>query len=372
VHQHESERAAYWHFIALQSGEGQPLEIQCIGIDVSEKKKAADALRLSNERYEYVNMATNDAIYDWDLIHDHIEWGDGFFRLFGGESDKNAYPLSRWAVRVHPSDREVVEQSLQIKLDDPQEHKWSAEYRFMKADGSYAYVEEIGYIRRNRSGRAVRMIGVLRDVTKNRQEEQELKLLVSVITNTNDAVLIAESDPRDVSGLKILYVNAAFTRITGYLPNEVVGKSPALLQGFSPALNDFDKLKDAIYNLEPLKAATIRYGRDEEEFYINLSLLPVADARGIHTHWIAIGHDVTDRLRYISEIEERNHKLQEIAWMQSHVIRAPLARLMGIIDLIRNYQHSDIEKNELLDHVLTSAYALDEIIRDISSKTERI
>lgn len=339
---------------------------------IFENRQNSELVEDVNERYQYVNMATNDAIYDWDLARDHIEWGDGFFRIFGNETDKAHYPLSRWAERVHPADREPVGKSLEMQLADQQQHKWSIEYRFKKADGQYAFVEEIGYIRRNRQGKATRMIGVLRDVTKARQEQHELKLLVSVITNTNDAVLIAESDPRDISGLKILYVNAAFTRITGYLSEEVVGKSPALLRGFSPARNDFDKLQDAIYNVEPLKGATLRYVREGEEFFINLALLPVADARGVHTHWIAIGHDVTDRLRYISEIEERNHKLQEIAWMQSHVIRAPLARLMGLIDLIRNYQHSDTEKNELLDHVLTSAYALDEIIRDISSKTERI
>lgn len=339
---------------------------------IFENRQNSELVQNVNERYEYVNMATNDAIYDWDLIRDHIEWGDGFFRLFGKETKMMDYPRSRWAERVHPADREAIGDSLEMQLADPEQRKWSIDYRFLKADGQYAYVEEIGYIRRNLFGKAVRMIGVLRDVTKARQEQHELKLLVSVITNTNDAVLIAESDPHDISGLKILYVNAAFTRVTGHLPEEVVGKSPALLKGFSPARNDFDRLQDAIYNLEPLKGATLRYVRDEEEFFINLALLPVTDARGVHTHWIAIGHDVTDRLRYISEIEERNHKLQEIAWMQSHVIRAPLARLMGLIDLIRNYQHSDTEQNELLDHVLTSAHALDEIIRDISSKTERI
>lgn len=339
---------------------------------IFENRRNSELVKDVNERYEYVNMATNDAIYDWDLVDDHIEWGDGFFRLFGIETEMAQYPLSRWAERVHSADRESVANSLEAQLADPQQHKWSIDYRFLKTDGQYAYVEEIGYIRRNRLGKAVRMIGVLRDVTKARQEQHELKLLVSVITNTNDAVLIAESDPHDISGLKILYVNAAFTRITGHLPEEVVGKSPALLKGFSPARNDFDKLQDAIYNLEPLKGTTLRYVREGEEFFISLALLPVTDARGVHTHWIAIGHDVTDRLRYIGEIEERNHKLQEIAWMQSHVIRAPLARLMGLIDLIRNYQHSDTEKTELLDHVLTSAHALDEIIRDISSKTERI
>ncbi|WP_342086414.1 PAS domain-containing protein [Dyadobacter sp. OTU695] len=366
--------AIYYDRIAIP-GEDELKVIERVGSILKvifENRQNSELLQSVNERYEYVNMATNDAIFDWDLIRDHIKWGDGFFRLFGNEAESVDYPLSRWAVRVHPADRETIADSLEVQLADPEQHKWSADYRFLKADGQYAYVEEIGYIRRNQSGKAVRMIGVLRDVTKARQEQHELKLLVSVITNTNDAVLIAESDPNDISGLKILYVNAAFTRVTGHLPEEVVGKSPALLKGFSPARNDFDRLQDAIYNLEPLKGATLRYVRDGEEFFINLALLPVTDARGVHTHWIAIGHDVTDRLRYISEIEERNHKLQEIAWMQSHVIRAPLARLMGLIDLIRNYQHSDIEKSELLDHVLTSAHDLDEIIRDISSKTERI
>jgi light-regulated signal transduction histidine kinase (bacteriophytochrome) len=83
---------------------------------------------------------------------------------------------------------------------------------------------------------------------------------------------------------------------------------------------------------------------------------------------IGVLRDVTERVRYINEIEERNQKLQEIAWMQSHVIRAPLARLMGLIDLIKNYQNTEEESDELLAHVLTSANALDEIIRDISSK----
>lgn len=372
VHQQEGTKSVYWHFIALTTAVGEPTEIQAIGIDISEKKLAVDALQRSNERYEYVNKATNDAIYDWDMRNDHIEWGDGFYRLFGFRRSKERYPLSKWAEGVHPADREKTEASLHAELEDIAQHKWGALYRFMKADGTYAHVEEIGYIRRNRLGKAVRMIGVLRDVTRLKQEQHELKLLGSVITNTNDAVVIAESDPRDVTGLKILYVNAAFSRITGYGPGQVVGKSPAVLQGFSPARNDFERLKNAIKKLEPLKTATIRYSGMGEETFISLSLHPVADERGALNHWIAIGHDVTDRLRYISEIEEQNHKLQEIAWMQSHVIRAPLARLMGLVDLIKNYQNSETEKNELLDHILTSAYSLDEIIRDISSKTEQI
>jgi PAS domain S-box-containing protein len=329
-------------------------------------------LQKNNERYKFVNKATNDAVYDWDLVTDHIEWGNGFYRMIGTQVDEDIYPLKKWAEHVHPSDRKKVGESLQNMLDNEKQHKWTADYEFKKQDGNYAHVVSNGYILRDRNGKAIRMIGVLRDVTRQKQEEHELKLLSSVITNTKDMVMIAESDPADVTGLKILYVNNAFTKLTGYSATDVVGRSPVILRGFSPRRNDFSRLSNAIWNLEPLETETIQYRRDGESYFLNISLHPVADDKGILTHWISIGHDVTERLRYIQEIEEQNQKFQEIAWMQSHVIRAPLARLMSLIDLIKNYQNSEIEKSELLDHILTSAYSLDEIIRDISAKTEQL
>jgi PAS domain S-box-containing protein len=329
-------------------------------------------LQKSNDRYEFVNKATNDAIYDWDLKTDHIEWGHGFYRMIGSHYDKNSYPIKKWKEHVHPADRERVGENLRRQLTDEKQHKWTADYQFMRQNGSYAHVISNGYILRNRNGKAIRMIGVLRDVTKQKQEEHDLKLLSSVITNTNDMVMIAESDPSDVTGLKILYVNNAFTKLTGYSSSDVVGRSPVILKGFSPRRNDFGRMLNAVWNLESVEKETIEFRREGESYYLNVSLHPVADNKGLLTHWISIGHEVTERLRYIQEIEEQNQKFQEIAWMQSHVIRAPLARLMSLIDLIKNYQNSEIEKSELLDHILTSAYSLDEIIRDISAKTEQL
>ncbi|WP_159473927.1 PAS domain S-box protein [Dyadobacter sp. 3J3] len=87
---------------------------------------------------------------------------------------------------------------------------------------------------------------------------------------------------------------------------------------------------------------------------------------------VVLVNDITERLHYIEAIERQNQKLQEIAWLQSHVVRAPVARLMGIVDLIKNYHHSENEKKELLDHMLISANELDGIIRDIANKTKLI
>ncbi|EOZ95357.1 histidine kinase response regulator hybrid protein [Indibacter alkaliphilus LW1] len=87
---------------------------------------------------------------------------------------------------------------------------------------------------------------------------------------------------------------------------------------------------------------------------------------------LIVANDITLKITYLKAIEEQNQRLQEIAWIQSHIVRAPLARMMGLIDLIKHNNLSDEEKHEFLDHVLNSAIELDNIIREIVSKANEI
>jgi hypothetical protein len=80
-------------------------------------------------------------------------------------------------------------------------------------------------------------------------------------------------------------------------------------------------------------------------------------------------NDITERLTYIQAIEDQNIKLREISWMQSHIIRAPLARIMGLIPLAVNENTSTVERKEIFEFLETSAHELDEVIRDITTKT---
>lgn len=87
---------------------------------------------------------------------------------------------------------------------------------------------------------------------------------------------------------------------------------------------------------------------------------------------VVLVNDVTERLNYIKEIENKNKKLQEIAWMQSHVFRAPVARLMSLIDLVTNYHNSEDEQRDILERMLVSARELDTVIRCVAGKTDEI
>ncbi|WP_159473921.1 PAS domain-containing protein [Dyadobacter sp. 3J3] len=181
-----------WDFVCLVDSNGKPIEIQCTGLDVTDRKKMEDALKNSNERYELVNQATNDAIYDWDLDIDHIAWGDGYRRLFGYEVNGERYSLEKWTSNVHPVDLDEVTRNLNIALADETQQNWSAEYRYQKLNRTYAFVQERGFIIRNPVGKPVRMIGVLRDITEIKQTQ--IKLLrkskfLAVIAEVNNSLL---------------------------------------------------------------------------------------------------------------------------------------------------------------------------------------
>ncbi|CAL66945.1 PAS domain S-box protein [Christiangramia forsetii] len=81
--------------------------------------------------------------------------------------------------------------------------------------------------------------------------------------------------------------------------------------------------------------------------------------------------DITERKHHLIAIENHNKRLKEIAWTQSHVVRAPLAKVMGLVDLLKNYKNDLDNVNEILDNILTSAHELDTIIREIAVKTEK-
>ena len=87
---------------------------------------------------------------------------------------------------------------------------------------------------------------------------------------------------------------------------------------------------------------------------------------------LVLASNITDRIEYLKTLEIQNEKLTEIAWTQSHVVRAPLARIMALIDMIKNYPELNEENEELLGYIFTSAVELDEVIREISRKAEAV
>ena len=168
-------KTTLWDFVCLTDALGKPVEIQAVGIDITDRVKAQKDLWESNQRYELVSKAASDAIYDWNIEKGTIKWSENYSQLFGYASDVLTHNINEGMERVHPEDRYVLK-NLEAVLKGDLEN-WEAEYRYRKADGEYAYVNGRGAIIRNAQGKAVRMVGAVQDITKRKMALQ--KLLVS-------------------------------------------------------------------------------------------------------------------------------------------------------------------------------------------------
>lgn len=149
---------------------------------------------------------------------------------------------------------------------------------------------------------------------KQLEESQErLRLLESVVVNANDAVIVTETTPLDEPGPRILYVNEAFTRMTGYTQDEVVGQSPRLLQGPKTNRATMARMRAALRARQPIEVELINYRKDGSEFWVEVSITPVTDATGDNTHFIAIQRDITERKQAEELLRQSQHFIQRIA-----------------------------------------------------------
>ncbi|MGH7365324.1 MAG: GAF domain-containing protein [Candidatus Rokuibacteriota bacterium] len=132
------------------------------------------ALRESQERFQFVARATNDAVWDWDLVSQAVWWSEGINTIFGYTPAQVGPDVSWWHETIHPEDRERVVTDINAAVDGGAE-SWSAEYRYRRADGSYALVFDRGYVLHDAEGRGTRMIGAMMDITQRKQLEDELR-----------------------------------------------------------------------------------------------------------------------------------------------------------------------------------------------------
>jgi len=161
--------------------------------------------------------------------------------------------------------------------------------------------------------------------------------------------------------------------MTGYSREEVIGQTPSILIGPESDINELTKLNEAQANWETCNIVLNSYKKNGDTFWGSTSVAPVADNLGGFTHWIYILRDVTDRRIHLQSIEEQNKRLREIAWTQSHLVRAPLARIMGLVSLLQDDEIcEDLSKKDIIDNIASSADELDTIIRKIVQKTELI
>ena len=179
------------------------------------------------------------------------------------------------------------------------------------------------------------------DSRSMRQSNTErLRLLESVVVNANDAVLITEAEPIGLPGPRIVYCNAAFTKTTGYTEAEILGRTPRLLQSKNVDRKALDKLRLALTRWEPVEVELLNCRKDGTEFWVELSIVPVANEKGWFTHWVSVQRDVSDR-----KAAEETTTRARIAEAENVVLEAEIQERKRVeAQLLHAAFHDDLTK----------------------------
>ena len=171
---------------------------------IIESKQSEEKIKVSNERYLLATMATNDAIWDWDITSNNMYWGEGFHGLFGYKAGYFNKELEIWEKSLHPQDRERVVQSVQQFIKTNSQQVWQEEYRFRKSDGKYVLVADRGFLIYNQQGKVNRMVGSMQDITaKNEMEKKLLNQELNKQKLVAQAVVDAQEKERSLIGKEL-------------------------------------------------------------------------------------------------------------------------------------------------------------------------
>ncbi|HEY3326774.1 MAG TPA: EAL domain-containing protein [Novimethylophilus sp.] len=263
-----------------------------------EKREAmAQALRESEERWSFALDGSGDGVWDWNTQTNQMFYSSGYWNILGfapGETDAS---VEDFDARMHPEDKPGVLDST-VQLFRGELPDFCREYRLRCKDGSYKWVLSRGkVVSRSADGQPVRVIGTIEDITVRKSAEANLQLAAQVFQRSSEAIIVTDRDNA------ILSVNPAFTGVTGYTPDEVIGRNPRI---FSSGRHDrafYQKMWGSLLTTGHWHGEVWNRRKNGDIFPEWLSITAVHDDSGQVSHHIAIFSDIGEIKRAQTDLQ---------------------------------------------------------------------
>ncbi|MER3547380.1 MAG: hypothetical protein C4338_07155, partial [Rhodanobacteraceae bacterium] len=252
-------------------------------------------LRLREDRLRLALWGSGDEFWDWDL-RGGMMFRMGAETLAGGHHEESI-AIDDWRnFAVHPDDLERVEHALTEHVSGNSDH-FEAEHRLLNARGQWLWVISRGKIvERDEADKPLRICGTARDISALHAAERDRRIAAQVIRSMSEAVTVTDLSFRFVS------VNAAFTRMTGYAEEEVLGRDASILNCRQHSPEIYSQLRQVLTDTGHWRGELWQRRKDGEEFLCWVELNEVRDEHGERTHLVGVLTDITDRKRVEHEL----------------------------------------------------------------------
>ncbi|HRE37495.1 MAG TPA: PAS domain S-box protein [Chitinophagaceae bacterium] len=279
------------------------------GDDITEQKRAEEEMLKSTERFNIVSKATSDIVWDWFMAENTFWWNDNYYSTIGVPRSPGIATIDEWFQRLHPEDYERVRKKFLGAIGGDQ-HFWSDEYRYRKNDGSYLNMYDRGYIIRNSSGIAIRMIGSMIDMT------QMLKVQKEVEESENRLRTIFNSEPEcikllDINGQLLDMNPAGLSMIEADSLEQVKNKSVLGIINEDYRI-PFASLCQDVFKGNPGKLLFSITGLKGTRRWMETHAVPLRDGAGKITALLAVTRDITDKKQTEEELIRNERKYRTV------------------------------------------------------------
>ncbi|MEH3047522.1 PAS domain-containing protein [Sphingomonas adhaesiva] len=309
--------------------------------DVTAERRAEGALRETEERLRLANRATNDAIWDWDLVRDQVLWNEALTTAYGHAPEAIEGSGQWWLDHIHPDDRARIDRSIHAVIDGSGS-AWTDDYRFRRADGSYADVRDRGFVIRDGEGRATRMIGAMLDQTERKERERSLQEAVAERTRERDQIWQASPDLLCVVTPEGRYreLNPAWQDTLGWRVADLAG------QAVTGLVHDDDRaaIEEALAALargERVAGLEVRYRtRDGGHRWLSWHAVPRDGMIYAVLRDVTAGRQQSAALALAEEQLRQSQKMEAVGQLTggiAHDFNNLLTGVIGSLELVRRF-----------------------------------
>ncbi len=329
--------------------------------DFTAEMRHRSRLSLAEQRFQLLAKATNDAIWDWDMASSHLWWNEGFTSLFGYEREETLQSFEFWSDLIHPEDRARIDRSIE-ELFESQQSQWSAEYRFRHRNGRYADVFDRGYVIRDGDGRAIRMLGSMLDISRQKQTQYDLAQQAELLNQANDAILVC-----DLKG-RLEYLNRKAEELYDLRLADTQGQRLACLLYDTPS--DFEEPTRAVLGSGYWSGEQTQRSQRGEELVIFGRWTLLHSESGEPRAILLINSDVTEKRELERQLlqTQRMESIGRLASGIAHDLNNVLSPILVSLELLKE-QYGLEQENRLLETLESSALRGAELVRQILGLT---
>jgi len=264
-----------------------------------ERQQNAERLRTSEANLAKAQKIAQLGYWDWHIQENRLIWSDQVYRIFDLAPTTLPSNYDNFLSYVHPDDRARVEEAVQKSLTTRQ--PYSIEHRIIRQDSSLRVVHEQGEVSCDDAGRPTRMFGTVQDVTLLKHSEQQLDLAARVFDNSIEGITITDAD-----GV-IQSVNRAFTHITGYSAEEVIGKKPSILKSDRHDNDFYQAMWQTLLSTGRWEGEIWNRKKNGEVYPEWLTITGITDDFGNNSHHVAVFHDISEVRGFEEQLHFQTH-----------------------------------------------------------------